>query len=476
MSDLASLRAAAPLLDGWLRFREQRHTPWTTPGHKGRTDVVGDVVAGDVPLYGGVDTIREQRGRLLHAQQQLAALWQAQWARISVGGSTHGNQTLCLAVGRPGDAVVVNRNLHRSQLVGLILAGLVPLWVRPDVDPRVGLPVGVPGARVADALDGRPDAAAVMLVEPAYVGSVSDVAAHAAAAHAHDVPLLVDQAWGAHFGFHPAYPPHALQAGADAFVASAHKTLPAYTQSAFLLANSGRLDLDRLTRAFDALATTSPSGTVMASADAARALLAVDGHDRLEQLRDLVADARDELRDRDGVVVVDDRSVPGLVMDPAKLVLSLPESGIDGLALEDALVEAGHPIEMADHDTVVPLITLADDAASVHSLIDVLRRVLPALRGVPRSVVPSVAWSVEPDVVMPPRDAFFAAHATVSREAAVGRVCAELVAPYPPGVPVLAPGERVSADAVDGLRFAMRKGTQVRYAADPTLETIQVVA
>ncbi|MFZ0324566.1 MAG: decarboxylase, partial [Actinomycetes bacterium] len=162
--DPSSLRRDAPLLDGWLRYRSERPSAWTTPGHKGRTDLVGDVVAGDLPLYGGVDTIRSRHGRLDEAERRLAALWGADWARISVGGSTHGNQALCLAVARPGDKVVVNRNLHRSMLIGLVLAGLVPVWVTPDVEPTVGLPVGVPVDRVRRALDQHPDCTAVFLV------------------------------------------------------------------------------------------------------------------------------------------------------------------------------------------------------------------------------------------------------------------------------------------------------------------------
>ena len=466
----------APLLDGWERFRAERPTSWTTPGHKGRTDLVGDVVRDDVPLYGGVDTIRERHGRLLEAQRLLAQAWGADWARISVGGSTHGNQALCLAAAQPGDEVVVNRNLHRSQLVGLVLAGLVPVWVTPEVDPDVGLPLGVSAETVAAALHGHPRARAVFLVEPGYVGTLGDVAGQARAAHDHGVPLVVDQAWGAHFGFHPALPPHALAVGADALVMSAHKTLPAYTQSAFVLARTERLDRDRLSRAFDALATTSPSGTIVASADAARALLVSRGEELLGRLIGLTAAARQRLREVEGLVVVDERSMPGARMDPAKLVLSVAGAGVDGLALEDLLVAGGHPVEMADRDTVIPLLTMADDEADLDAFLSALVSGVDQLRGEPREVVTSVAWNVVPEMVMPPRDAFFAPHRVVDADAAVGQVSAELVAPYPPGIPVLAPGERVTAAAVDGLHRAIASGTQVRYAADATLRTFQVVA
>ena len=476
--DPLGLRTDAPLLDGWLRFREGERLPWTTPGHKGRTDLVGEIVESDVPLYGGVDTVRSHHNRVHDAEQLLATLWGADWARISVGGSTHGNQTLCLAVGRPGDSIVVNRNLHRSLLSGLVLAGLNPIWVTPDIDPVLGLPVGVPPERVDRALAQNPGAVAVFLVEPGYLGTLSDVAAHAVVAHAHDVPLVVDQAWGAHFGFHPDLPDHALVAGADALVTSAHKTLPAYTQSAYVLARTERLDADRLDRAFDTLDTTSPSGTIAASADAARAYLARDGAAATGRLLDVARRARARLRSEvPGLVVVDSDLLPaGAQVDPAKVVLSLAGTGADGLLVEEDLIASGHPVEMADRDTIVPLVTVADDDVAVDRFVDVLAASIDKRRGDPRRVVPSVSWTVEPETVMRPRDAFFAQHEVVAMDEAIGRISAELVAPYPPGIPVLAPGERVTEAAVAGLHVAHTAGIQVRYAADPSLRTLHVVA
>ena len=202
-TDPRGLRTDAPLLDAWLRFHESAPTPFTIPGHKHRTDLVGDVVAGDVPLYAGLDTMRLSAGVLAAAEARAARAWGVDLCRFSVGGSTHGNQALALAVGRPGDRVVVARTLHRSMLLGLVLAGLEPVWVRPRVDPAVGLPVGVAPGDLEAALAAAPDAVAVFVGDPSYVGTVGDVGALAAVAHARDVPLVVDAAWGAHLGFHP---------------------------------------------------------------------------------------------------------------------------------------------------------------------------------------------------------------------------------------------------------------------------------
>jgi lysine decarboxylase len=310
------------------------------------------------------------------------------------------------------------------------------------------------------------------------VGTTGDLAGHAAAAHGAGVPLLVDAAWAAHLGFHPGLPPHALAAGADAMVTSAHKALPAYTQGALVLARTagGRLDparlhAARLDRAFEATHTTSPAGAIMASIDAARALLARDGEELCARLLRVVAAARDRLRQVPGLDVLDG---PGV--EPAKLVVLLAGTGAHGIAVEADLIAAGMPVEMADRDTIIPIVTLADDEAAVARFADTLAGIIEAHRGPPRRPVPAAAWTVIPEMAMPPRQAFFCRNETQPAAKAVGRVSGELVAPYPPGVPVLAPGEVITAAALDALRAAQADGGRIAYAADPTLATFQVIA
>jgi lysine decarboxylase len=474
-SDPSDLRKDAPLFDGWLTFRAADTAPFGTPGHKQRLNLVGPVVRDDIPLYGGVDTVREHAGAIADADRKLARLWGADWGRISVGGSTHGNQTLALALCRPGDEVIVTRTLHRSLLLGMVLVGVTPVWVRPEVDPTTGLPTRVPVESVERALDAHPAARAVFLVEPTYVGTLSDVGAHAAAAHARGIPVAVDQAWGAYLGFHPDLPRHALQAGADALVTSAHKTLPACNQSALILARTQRIDSDQLERAFEATATTSPSGTIAASADAARALLERDAEPLLAHLLRLADHARERLREVPGVVLLGDVVDRSVILDRAKLAINVSGTGASGLAIEDHLIDAGQPVDFADRDTVIPIISLNDDLDTVNRFVDTFRAAVERERSAPRPASPSVSWSVEPQVVLSPRDAFFAPRVTLAAEEAIGRVSAEVVAPYPPGIPVLAPGERITQEAVEGLRQALAHGTQVKYAADPTLRTFQLV-
>jgi len=473
--DPRGLRADAPLLAAWLDATSQADAgallPMCVPGHKQRQDLVGTVIAGDVPFYGGIDTIKHADSLRVAAERRAAVLWGADWCRFSVAGSTHGNQALALAVGQPGREVIINRTLHRSLLLGLVLAGLRPVWVRPQIDAASGLPAGVPVGSVRAALAAHPDACGVFLGDPTYVGTISDLAGHAAVAHEAGVPLIVDAAWAAHLGFHPDLPPHAIAAGADAMVTSAHKALPSYSQGALVLASTRRLDEAQLDRAFEATHTTSPAGSIMASIDAARALLAADGESLCDRLIRAVAAARERLRAVPGVEVL-----AGAGVEPTKLVVLLAGSGAHGNRVEADIIAAGMPVEMADRDTIVPIPAIADDEDQVAAFTEVLIAAIERHRGEPRRPAAASSWTVEPEMALAPREAFFAPKETVPAATAIGRVSAELIAPYPPGVPVLAPGELITAAAVAALREVAADGGRIAYAADPSLRTFQVIA
>ena len=457
-----------PLADAVDAFLADPGTTFTVPGHKRSPELAPGPMQFDLPLVSGADDSRLGRDVLGRAERLAARLWGADACRFSVAGSTHGNQAFALAVGRPGDRVIVARTLHKSLFAGLVLAGLHPEWVRPQVDPATGLATGVPVDEVEAALRRAPDARAVFLVEPSYVGMLSDLEAIAGAAHAAGVPLIVDQAWGAHLGFHPDLPANALHRGADGLVTSTHKNLTAFTQGSIILARSGRIDLDRLDEAFEMLHTTSPAAAIMASSDRARALMEERGEELLGRTIEIVAAAKRRLRGIAGLQVID-------ASDPTKLVLALPGTGADGFAVEADLFAEGVRFEMADRDTLVPIVTLADTETSVSRLAELLERSIANRRGHPRPVGASTVWSLAPETVLSPRDAYFARRQRVPAERGVGRVAAETAAPYPPGIPALAPGERVTAEILHGLRAEAAAGSRIAYCSDPTLETLLVV-
>jgi lysine decarboxylase len=262
-----------------------------------------------------------------------------------------------------------------------------------------------------------------------------------------------------------------LQAGADALITSAHKALPAYSQAALLLARTERLDVARLDRAFDTAATTSPSGTILASIDASRAVLSAPlGHELLDRLVTLVAAARTRLRSHGHTVPGPGDFAPGR-FDPAKLVVLLDR--VDGNAVEQVLIAAGVPVEQADRDMLMPMVAMLDDETTIDRLCSAIESVEI---GEPRPRAASTVWTARiPPSAMSPRTAFFAAHESVPAAAAAGRISAELIAPYPPGIPVLTPGELITAETINALGHAAHSGVRIAYAADPTLSSYQVV-
>jgi lysine decarboxylase len=262
-------------------------------------------------------------------------------------------------------------------------------------------------------------------------------------------------------------------------VTSAHKALPAWSQAALVLARTERIDPARLDAGVEATATTSPAGAILASIDAARALLERDGATLLGEALAATRGARERLREVAGLILLDDsRGGPlgGPRVDPLKLVLVLPGTGADGNAVEQDLLAAGLPVESADRDVIVAVVSLADTAATLSTLTEAVTVALGRHRGDPRPVAGPASYRVEPVSALPPREAFFAPTEAVPLEDAVGGVSAELVAPYPPGIPVLAPGERVTAQTLEALDAARRAGVRIAYAADPSLRTLRLVS
>ena len=475
---MSQLRDSAPLLDAYLSYFESIHTPFTIPGHKqqaARLDVgLGQVVDVDTPLYGGLDEVKLTGQVLQHAESLAAKLWGGDLARFSTGGSTHANQAVIFALGKPGDRVAVTRTAHRSVLSAMVLAGLQPIWMSAQTDHSSGVPTGISTATLQAALDQKP--IAVLLTEPGYLGTMSDLAALIQLAHQHHTPVIVDAAWGAHFGFHPLLPRHAMQLGADALITSMHKAMPGYSASALVVARTTYLDPDRLEHGFETTHTTSPAGAPLASIDGCRALLETRGEELLDELLTNVAQFKARVQAEFPIQLFSNaRDFVDHRFDPAKLVLRANALGTTGIAIEQALLRRGIRVEMADQDTVIFLATIADNAEDFVLLGDVLIPILKQLQGEPRASATALSWSVVPEIAISLRDAYFADTTTVDRLDAVGRISADLIAPYPPGVAVVAPGEVLTQGIIDGLSESRAAGVRIAYATDPSLETYRVV-
>ena len=475
---MSELRDTAPLLDAYLSYFESERLPFTIPGHKQRASRLdaglSAVVDSDTPLYGGLDEIKLTHGTLIKAEKLAATFWGGDFARFSTGGSTHVNQAVILALGKPGDKVALSRTAHRSVLSALVLAGLEPLWLSPDIDGATGVPTGISVAEFEKVLGEKP--IALLLTEPGYLGTLSDIPALIAKAHEHSIPVVIDAAWGGHFGFHPELPRHVIQLGADALITSTHKALPGYSASALLIARGQYINLDRLEQSFETTHTTSPAGAPLASIDGCRALLQTRGEELLGQLisniKDFKAVVQREFSQE--IFLNPSNFAPGR-FDPVKVVLRANQLGASGVDIEKAIGASGVRVEMADRDTVVFLATLADTAQDFTRLASILIPVLKELATTARETATALSWSVIPQKGISMRDAYFAKTEMVSATEALGRISADLIAPYPPGVAVVAPGEILTAQIIDGLSASKSAGVRIAYATDSSLEHYRVV-
>lgn len=467
-------QARAPLLEALLAYVARRPALFHVPGHKQgrgapaewRRALGRGALAMDLTEAPGLDDLHAPEGVIAEAQALAAAAFGAGRSYFLVGGTTAGLQALLLAVCRPGDRVVVPRHAHRSVLAGLILSGATPVYVAPEYDRELDIPLGVRPETLQAALAGSGPVRAVVVVHPTYHGTVLDTAGLVDVARHHGALVLADEAHGSHFAFHPALPVPALACGADAVVQSLHKTGGALTQASVLHVRAGSpLDPARVQEALRWVQSSSPSYLLLASLDAARRELALRGKELWARALELAGWARRQINRLPGLRVAE-----YLGADPTRLVIDVRGRRLTGRTAASALWNQGVAVEMSGQGYVLALITPGDTRATVGRLV----RALAALPWGHRAPEP-LGLPPWPEVVVPPREAALGEREAVPLRQARGRVAAELVAPYPPGVPVLAPGECITPAVIEYLERCVALGQHLQGPADPTLGTIHVL-
>lgn len=480
----------APLLEALRRFKQGDFAPFSTPGHKRGNgadpelvELFGpDAFTADIPLSGAADDLHLRHDVLGQAEALGAAAWGAERSFYLLNGSSAGNHAYLLAALRPGDEIVVARDIHKSLLVAIILTGAIPVYVAPRLHPDLAVGLGIEPAAVAEALDRHPRARLVALVSPSYSGVASDLAGIVHEAHGRGVPVYVDEAWGPHIGFHPDLPASAMASGVDGAVASTHKVLGSLTQAALLNIQGDLVSKARIATAVGMVNTTSPAVTILASIDACRRQMALHGEPLLSRTIALAQDARTRLRHLPGVGVLgaDDLGLAPCRYDPTKLLIDVHGLGMTGFDVEEILRNRfGVTPEMSDLVSIICLVTIGDSQESIDRLVAAFAWLSASRRPVSpggaslRSSGDAIAPGAQ---AMSPRDAFFAPSRTVALDDAVGQVSAELVIPYPPGIPVLAPGDVIEERKLAYLRHGAAAGMYISGPADPELRTIQIVA
>lgn len=481
----------APFFESLTAERAFAPLSFHMPGHKFRSELLPDLAQWLGPEWASIDVnecsptvdyLHAPGPALSEAQALAAALAGADETYFLINGATVGNQAMLLAAAREGRKVIVSRAAHRSVFAGLILSGAQPIYVPASVHPRAGLPLSVSTDAIADVLAANPDAAAVHVTGINYYGYLPDMPALVALAHARDLPLLVDEAHGAHLGFHPLLPRSAVQHGADLVVQSPHKTLGALTQAAWLhVSGAGELRTP-LTQALALLQSSSPSVLLTGSLDVVRRLIALDGRRLIGRAIALAARARDAIRAIPGLDCYGSELVDpahGIAAhDPTKLVIDVRESGWTGVQVKARLREQSRVgVEFADPAHVVCSVTLADDDDTIDALLVALRAAVAGRRDGSATAPPAVVDLPSiPTMALTPRQAFGTPTLPVPLAEALGRVCAEQVMPYPPGIPVLLPGEIVGADHIDYLHSQAAHGVRIVGPEDQRLQTLRVIA
>ena len=474
-----------PLLNALKEIVNRPHAAFYAPGHKhgkgsscNLVDLVGRaVLKADLPELPELDNLFAPEGVIKQAQELAALAFKADKTWFLVNGSSCGIIAAILATCGTGEKIILPRNIHQSAIAGLVLSGAIPIFINPEYDSEVGLAYNVTPEAVAKALEQHPDTKAVMMLHPTYQGICSDLKAIAQITHQYNIPLLVDEAHGAHFGFHDDLPPSALSVGADLTVQSTHKVLSAMTQASMLHLKGDRVCNQKISRALQLVQSTSPSYLLLASLDAARQQIATQGHELMTRTIALATQAKQKIAAIPRLAVLTPKKQPECkYIDPTRLTIDVSQLGITGFAADEILHEqlkVTCELPLLHHLTFIS--ALGNTAEDIEQLIQACQTLskiafekVPLPKIAPPSLVP---YALD----ISPREAYFAATETIPINQASDRLCGELICPYPPGIPLLMPGETITDEAVNYLQQIVAAGGTITGCNDPTLKTIQIL-
>lgn len=487
----------APYFQALLDYVDAGVIPFHTPGHKqgigmdlAFREFVGDnILSIDLTPMPGIDDLLQPTEAIKEAQELAAEAYGADRTYFLINGSTSGNQCMMMTAVNPGERIAVPRNAHKSMLGGLVMSGASPVYMQPEVDEALHMDNCVTPETVARTIAENPDIKAVYLVSPTYYGVAADIESIAQIARDAGKLLLVDEAWGPHFHFHPALPVSATAAGADLCINSTHKMLSAFSQCAMLHQSGPRVRVDRLESVLKMFLSTSPNLPMVASLDVARRQMAVEGGALLSRTIELAEETRRRLNAIPNVYCFGEelQGRPGVFdLDPTKITITVKDLGYTGYEASEILRRRYNvQVELADLFNVVALVTIGTSPSAADRLVQGVSELAREDRAVdifsPSGVLErrletgTYKLPKIPPMRMLPRDAFLAETEFVKFKESAGRICAETISPYPPGIPVISPGEELTPEIIDYLALELKAGVRMQGPFDKELRNIRVV-
>lgn len=473
----------APIYEGLVKLRKKRIVPFDVPGHKrGRgnpelVELLGEKCVGiDVNSMKPLDNLGHPISIIRDAEELAAEAFGAAHAFLMIGGTTSSVQTMILSTCKAGDKIILPRNVHKSAINALVLCGAIPIYIEMSVDPKIGIALGLENDRVAQAINDHPDAKAILINNPTYYGICSDLKGLTEMAHAAGMKVLVDEAHGAHLHFTDKLPLSAMDAGADMSAVSMHKSGGSLTQSSLLLVGD-QINPEYVRQIINLTQSTSASYLLMSSLDISRRNLALRGKESFEKVIELSEYARREINAIGGYYAYSKELVDGVSVcdfDVTKLSVYTQGIGLTGIEVYDLLRdEYDIQIEFGDIGNILAYISIGDRIQDIERLVGALADIKRLYSRDGKDLI--AGEYIQPELVLSPQEAFYSERRSLTLDESVGQVCGEFVMCYPPGIPILAPGERITQGLVDYIQFAKERGCSLQGTEDPEVNHINVI-
>ena len=477
-----------PLFDALMEYVNNDTLPFHVPGHKKGVGVDSEFKSFmgenpfkiDVTVFKQVDSLHHPTGPIKEAQKLAADAYGADATFFSIHGTSGAIQAMIMSAVHDGDKIIVPRNVHKSVTAGIILSGATPIFMQPEIDKKLGIAHGVTPETVKKTLEDHNDAKAVLIINPTYYGVSTDIKEIAKIVHSYDIPLLVDEAHGPHLAFSDELPASALEAGADICAQSTHKIIGSLTQGSLLHVKSNYISPTRVQQVLNLLHTTSPSYILMASLDTARRQIALEGHELLAKTIKLLNKTREEINKIPGFYSFGYEILgkPGCFgFDPTKLTISARELGITGFELERILAEKYHiQMELSDFYNVLAVGSFGDTENGMNKLLYALKEISNEYLNKKPPIPDFLDIPPIPERALIPREAFYSEKDIVSLEDSVGKISAEFLLAYPPGIPILCPGEIVTQEIIDYVNDLKKANLYVQGTEDVETKHLKIVS